>query len=88
MAVDAATGKKGLDVVVLDLSMPGLGGEETFRRLREIDPAVRVILSSGYDQHEATLRFTAGGPAGFIQKPYRPAQLLAEIERCRASDAV
>ena len=73
--------------MLLDLSMPGLSGEETFGRLREIDPGVRVILSSGYDQHEATLRFTASGPAGFIQKPYRPQQLLAEIERCRAPGA-
>ena len=79
--------RERVDVVLLDLSMPGLSGEETFGRLREIDPGVRVILSSGYDQHEATLRFTAGGPAGFIQKPYRPQQLLAEIERCRAPGA-
>ena len=79
--------RERIDVVLLDLSMPGLSGEETFKRLLELDPGVRVILSSGYDQHEAMLRFTAGGPAGFIQKPYRPQQLLAEIERCRAPGA-
>jgi len=71
-----------VDVVLLDLSMPGLAGEETFRRLREIDPGVRVILSSGYDQDEASGRFGADRPAGFIQKPYRPEQLVAEIGRC------
>jgi PAS domain S-box-containing protein len=76
-----------IDVVLLDLSMPGLGGEETFRRLCEIDPEVCVILSSGYDHVEATRRFGARAPAGFIQKPYRPAQLLAEIERCRGRKA-
>jgi PAS domain S-box-containing protein len=91
-AEDGATGvelfranRERVEAVLLDLSMPGLTGEETFERLREIDPAVRVILSSGYDQHEAMGRFRAGGPAGFIQKPYRPQQLLAEIERCLAS---
>ncbi len=71
-----------IDVVLLDLSMPGLSGEETFRRLREIVPDVRVILSSGYDQDEARGRFGAGRPAGFIQKPYRPELLVAEIIRC------
>jgi CheY-like chemotaxis protein len=74
--------KDRVDVVLLDLSMPGLTGEETFRRLREIDPDVRVILSSGYDRHEARGRFGPGPPAGFIQKPYRPDQLMAEIARC------
>jgi len=72
----------GVDVVLLDLSMPGLSGEETFRRLRQIDPGVRVILSSGYDSDEAKGRFGSNPPAGFIQKPYRPEQLVAEIDRC------
>jgi PAS domain S-box-containing protein len=71
-----------VDVVLLDLSMPGLSGEETFRRLVEVDPSVRVILSSGYDRDEAKGRFGPSRPAGFIQKPYRPEQLMAEIGRC------
>jgi DNA-binding response OmpR family regulator len=71
-----------IDVVLLDLSMPGLSGEQTYARLHELDPGVKVILSSGYDHHEATRRFGAGGLTGFIQKPYRPQQLVAEIDRC------
>jgi PAS domain S-box-containing protein len=71
-----------IDVVLLDLSMPGLSGEQTYARLHELDPGVKVILSSGYDHHEATRRFGAGGLTGFIQKPYRPQQLAAEIDRC------
>ena len=74
-----------VDAVLLDLSMPGLTGEETYSCLREIDPAVRVILSSGYDKDEATRRFGENGPVGFIQKPYRPHELMAEIERCLGS---
>jgi len=74
--------RERIDLVLLDLSMPGLSGEETFRRLREIDPRVPVILSSGYDHDEARGRFGEGTPAGFIQKPYRPEQLMAEIGRC------
>jgi PAS domain S-box-containing protein len=74
--------RQNIDLVLLDLSMPGISGEETFRRLREIDPGVPVILSSGYDHDEARGRFGKGTPAGFIQKPYRPEELMAEIGRC------
>jgi PAS domain S-box-containing protein len=91
-AADGASGvalfrenRERVAVVLLDLSMPGMSGEETYARLREEDPGVRVILSSGFDRHEATSRFAAAGPSGFIQKPYRPEQLLAEIDRCRAA---
>jgi len=73
---------RDVDAVLLDLSMPGLSGEETYARLHSIDAGVRVILSSGYDRDEATRRFGSDQPFGFIQKPYRPQQLLAEIERC------
>ena len=62
--------------------MPGLSGEETFARLSEKAPGVPVVLSSGYDHAEAMRRFEGRIPDGFIQKPYRPEQLLAEIHRC------
>ena len=68
-------------LVLLDLSMPGLSGEETFHQLREIDPAVRVVLSSGYSEAEATRRVSAQGLAGFIQKPYDAVTLIGEVQR-------
>ncbi len=68
-----------IDCVVLDLTMPKMNGEETFRALREIRPDVRVILSSGYPEAEATERFAGHGLAGFIQKPYRFDTLMAKI---------
>ena len=73
----------GIDAVLLDLSMPGLSGEETFARLLEIRDDVPVILSSGYDNAEAVRRFPGRSPVGFIQKPYRPGDLVDEIRRCR-----
>ena len=68
-----------IDVVVLDLTMPHLSGDETFRELRVIRPDVRVILSSGYDESEATSRLAGKGLVGFIQKPYRTAELVRTV---------
>ena len=62
-------------VVLLDLTMPGLSGGDTYSRIRKIAPAVPVILMSGYTEEEATASFAGKGIAGFIQKPYMPATL-------------
>lgn len=62
--------KAEIKLVLLDLSMPGMNGEETFQALREFDPTVRVVLSSGYDEREAKGRFADTGLADFLQKPY------------------
>ncbi len=72
---------RGIGLVLLDLSMPGLSGEETFKQLRQIDPEVRVILSSGYSQAEAFERFAGEGLLGFIQKPYDADTLIREVRR-------
>jgi PAS domain S-box-containing protein len=66
-------------LVLLDMMMPGLSGEETFRQLRAIDPHVRVILSSGYNEQDATSRFVGKGLAGFVHKPYRVGELWEAI---------
>lgn len=68
-------------LVLLDMTMPHMDGEEAFRELRRIDPSVRVILTSGYNEQDATERFAGKGLAGFIQKPYRPQELLAAVAR-------
>jgi PAS domain S-box-containing protein len=67
-------------LVILDMTMPHMDGEECFRELRHLDPAVRVLLTSGYNEQDATERFVGKGLAGFIQKPYRPADLLTRVE--------
>jgi DNA-binding NtrC family response regulator len=68
-----------IDLILLDLSMPGLSGAETFRQLKEIDPDVKVILSSGYDEAEATRLFVGKGLAGFLQKPYNLTSLIDKV---------
>ncbi len=70
-----------IDLIILDLSMPGLTGEETFRELRQINPQVRIMLSSGYSHDEVTSRFAGQREVAFIQKPYDASQLVAEVKR-------
>jgi signal transduction histidine kinase len=87
--LEARDGQEALDLfaaqadaivlVVLDLTMPVLGGREVFSELRRIRPGVRVILSSGYDKEETMRRFGAKGLAGFLQKPYTTGDLSEKI---------
>ncbi len=67
--------------VLLDMTMPQLNGEETFAALRKLAPDVRVVLSSGYTEQEATQRFIGKGLAGFVAKPWSADELLAAIAR-------
>jgi PAS domain S-box-containing protein len=66
-------------VVILDMTMPEMNGEETFREIRRVRADVPVILSSGYNEIEATRRFTAKGLAGFLQKPFTPKELTQKL---------
>ena len=74
-------GPEGIDLVVLDMTMPRMDGQETFRRLRAVNPEVRVVLSSGYNEQDATNRFAGKGLAGFIQKPYTLEELAAVVQQ-------
>lgn len=64
-------------LVILDLSMPHMSGEEALPELRKIRPEVRVVVSSGYSESEAMTLFKGQRVFGFIQKPYT-AQAIAE----------
>jgi PAS domain S-box-containing protein len=68
-----------LSIVVLDMTMPVMDGEEAFRRMRKIDSNVPVVLSSGFNELDAIRRFTGKGLSGFIQKPYTAAALAEKI---------
>jgi len=87
--VEASDGRKGIHefaarggdfaAVILDMTMPDMGGEETFLELRRLRGEVPVILASGYSEAEATRRFTTGGLAGFLPKPFTAAELAAKL---------
>jgi CheY-like chemotaxis protein len=71
-------------LVILDLSMPMMTGEECLRRLKSIKPDVTVLLSSGFSEAEAERRFQSGGVAGFLQKPYTPGRLAELVKSALA----
>jgi CheY-like chemotaxis protein len=73
-----------ISLVLLDMAMPVMSGEQAFPRLIEIRPDIPVIASSGYDQAEALARF-GHGLAGFLQKPYTSRQLAAKVKEVAAA---
>ena len=68
-----------IDLVILDLSMPRMSGLAVFNELKKLRSNIRVILSSGYSEQDATRSFMGQGLAGFIQKPYRLEELRSVI---------
>jgi len=70
-----------MDVVLLDLKMPGLGGLEVLERIRLIDPDVSVIMITGYATVESAVRSMKGGAFDFIPKPFTPALLRTVVSR-------
>ena len=85
----AASGQEGLDIyeekrdeidlVILDMVMPGISGGETFDRLRKSNPGIRVLLCSGYSINGQAQSILDRGCNGFIQKPYKMNDLSQKI---------
>ena len=86
----AENGQHGMEVfnqhaneivlVLLDLTMPVMGGDEMFARMSQIQPNTPVLLSSGFTEEDAAKRFGETGPAGFVQKPYRAQELIDHVQ--------
>jgi len=68
-----------IDLVILDMVMPDMGGEDTFDLLRAIQPAVRVILASGYSEAGQVQQLMERGCRGFLPKPYRITDLAKKV---------
>ncbi len=70
------------DLVIMDLTVPGgLGGKEALRKLRELDPGVKAIVSSGYSNDPIMADFRKHGFNGVVTKPYRIKELSDEVHR-------
>ncbi len=85
----ASNGREGVDLfsnvpsitlVILDLTMPVMNGDEALRRMRQARPGVPVIVSSGYTEAETMKRFRGEPAVSFIQKPYTGAILREKVE--------
>ena len=86
----AANGHAGLEIlqqhwpsivlILLDINMPVLNGEETYKRIQQIAPQVKVIVSSSLDYSEARLRFRGQEMPTFLQKPYDISTLLTLVQ--------
>jgi PAS domain S-box-containing protein len=72
-------GQEAVDLVLLDMTMPRMGGAEAFRRIRDLVPETRVLLTSGYTQKESLESLTDLPPDGFLQKPFRIRELVAKV---------
>jgi len=71
--------KDKIDIVILDMIMPGMGGGETYDRIKEINPDIKVLLSSGYSIDGEAEEILERGCDGLIQKPFNMKQLSRSI---------
>jgi len=74
-----------IDMVILDMILPDMGGGDTYDRLKEINPRIKVLLASGYDIDYHGRDIMERGCNGFIQKPFNMNELLEKIREILAS---
>ena len=70
-----------IDLALLDMIMPGMDGEQTFNALRELEPGLGVLLTSGLARAEHCAKLIQRGAKGMISKPYTSTRLLNDIQR-------
>ena len=68
-----------IDLIILDLMMPGMGGQKCLKKLLDIDPMVKVIVASGYSPKGPAKDAIDGGAKGFLGKPYELTQMLEMV---------
>jgi CheY-like chemotaxis protein len=71
-----------IDLVLLDIIMPGMDGSEVLQIMRTINPEVKILLASGYSLEHQTQKTLGAGCAGFIQKPFSLKALSVKIQEC------
>ena len=70
------------DLMLLDITLPGITGRDVFDELSRIRPDVKVILCTAYSQETATAEFGERKISGFIRKPYRTDDLVKLLDEC------
>jgi two-component system cell cycle sensor histidine kinase/response regulator CckA len=77
---------KEVSLVILDLSMPGMSGQETLPEIRKVRPDISVVVSSGYNEAETLRLFSGQRISGFLQKPYTALRLAERVEAAFAAE--
>jgi two-component system, cell cycle sensor histidine kinase and response regulator CckA len=72
--------------VLLDMTMPRMGGEHALTAIRQLRPDGRVVLMSGFSEQDVGRHVASGSLAGLLQKPFTPADLLALVDRATGRD--
>lgn len=72
------------DVIVVDLSMPGIDGIETMERIKDINPSAEIIMLTGYGSVESGVKAIKTGAGDFLQKPVEMATLLEKIGEAKS----
>jgi len=73
--------KERIDLVILDLIMPGIDGIDTYHLLKDLDPGVKVLISSGFRKDQRVETFLSECNTGFIKKPFSLAHLSDEVRK-------
>ena len=81
-AVDIFRARSGeIDIVLLDLTLPGLSGAEVFEEVRRIKPKMKIVLTSAYDREIVSRKFVKEAQFHFIRKPYRISDLVRTLQK-------
>lgn len=70
-----------INLVILDMSMPGISGKETFIQLKQINPEVKILMSSGFTKDDRIQDLINMGLEDFIQKPYDYIELSEKVSK-------
>lgn len=69
-----------IDVVILDMNLPGMAGPEVYQVMQRVNPNVKVIVSSGYDEQDVVERFGEPRPTSILKKPFNAKMLLDQVQ--------
>ncbi len=73
--------REPFDLILLDVKMPGIGGIETLRKLKEIDPGLTVLIVTGYPSTETAVKAIKLGAYDYVTKPFTPDVLRVAVNR-------
>ncbi|MFH1035097.1 MAG: PAS domain S-box protein [Pseudomonadota bacterium] len=77
-----------LDLVIMDLGMPGMGGHKALKEMLALDPAAKIVIASGYTAGGQVKESLESGAAGYVAKPFRLGELLSTVRKVLDGDGV